>query len=232
MRYREFAPDPRLRGHVACFWLLEAETQSRSQGQRIVPDGCSEVVFQLAQPNRVWLEGRIREEPRAFLVSQLTGPLELFPASKTRNLGIRFRPGGLYPFLRRPIHELTDQVLALEQVWHDLARSVLSRLDPETGADELISVVQTELLTLQREFFSHSDTRALVMRILAQPQARLGRLSREAGSSLRQIQRRFRREVGVGPKQLGRVLRFQQLVEKSRVAFVRRIREILIDLFL
>ena len=184
--------------------------------ERFPPDGCSEIIFQLEDRNEVRRGHRIELEPAAFLVAQQRQPLEVRIGSKVRNLGVRFRPGGLFSILGVPLFELVDQVIPLAAVWPRLERILIGQLDPKAPAAELFQ--RTEAV-LEDCFLPPKQCPCPVNAAVSS----LGRasgclsvsdLARVTGWSARQLERRFRIEVGFGPKMLGRIMRFQTLLKK------------------
>src|SRR5262245_49157304 len=109
--YREQPPAARaLRPFVECLWIVQTDARGRpAPVERLLPDGCIELIVHLGEPYaRLAPDGVHRQQPRAFVVGEMTTALLVRPLGRTRTLGIRFRPGGAYPFLGARLHELTD----------------------------------------------------------------------------------------------------------------------------
>ena len=47
MNYRELTPAVRLRRYVRCYWALDASASGGTAVQRVLPDGCVEVIVNL-----------------------------------------------------------------------------------------------------------------------------------------------------------------------------------------
>src|SRR5687768_5359410 len=67
MEYREIQPDPRLRAFVTCYWILRGEN-SGSDTERILPDGCCELVFHCGDHFDQILDGKQVRQPRQLLI--------------------------------------------------------------------------------------------------------------------------------------------------------------------
>ena len=140
----------------------------------------------------------------------MTSALRVRPSSRARVVGVRFRPGGAFPFLRLPQHELTGALPALADVWPALAR------ERERLADlpDMASVVARVEDVLSR---AASRAGRPDRRVAASAAAIAGtggaiaidRLSALCGLGPRQLERLFREQVGLGPKRLARIVRFQ-----------------------
>src|SRR6185503_6420461 len=125
MEYYERRPQPPLSSFVECFWALESDVPS-TQPERILPDGCVELILNFGAQFSQHDEGELKLQPRSFLVGQMTGPILISPTGPVHLLGIRFHPGGTLPFLRLPLHEITDQVVDLGGLSSKLERELLS----------------------------------------------------------------------------------------------------------
>ncbi len=216
MKYQEYVPSKLISQAVDCLWLLETRLPQHPSFEKIPPDGCSEIIFQLEGRNELQRAGRIELEPRAFLVAQQHEPLQVRIGSRVRNLGIRFRPGGLFSVLGLPMNELVDEVLPLADVWRQFERRLMGRLDPKAPACELFRCTED---ALRSYFLSPKKGRRLVNVAVTRIFRTSGSLSvsdlaRMTGWSTRQLERRFRIEVGFGPKMLCRIARFQALVRR------------------
>src|SRR6187549_1400447 len=115
MRYQELQPGLELERFVECYWTLENERPDlTSKPEPILPDGCVEVILNLADNfNEHRGDGVKVSQPMYFLVGQMTRPIFIAPTGRVRLIGIRFQPGGAFPLLRVPMHELTDGLVEL-----------------------------------------------------------------------------------------------------------------------
>ncbi|HET8781249.1 MAG TPA: AraC family transcriptional regulator, partial [Pyrinomonadaceae bacterium] len=185
------------------------EGRGPSPPERILPDGCVELILNFGERFLQHTNNNHPElQPRHFVVGQMSGPILISPSGTVQLLGIRFHPGGTSPFLRVPMNELTDRVTELASLSTDLERELLN-----ASADEP-AISQVEAVLMARLVRGTHDSAA--MRLAARIVSSAGlvsidQLATEAGISNRQLERRFIRDIGVGPKLLSRILRFQQV---------------------
>src|SRR5437868_6757500 len=82
---------------------------SGTSAQRVLPDGCVEVIINLgAHFLRYDAAGGIERQPRSLLVGPTTRHMSIAPTGAIRLVGIRFAPGGALPFLSVSPAELRD----------------------------------------------------------------------------------------------------------------------------
>ena len=145
MRYSETKPRSPLCRFVECFWPLESDARP-SDSERILPDGCIELILNFGAEFSQHCEEQRKLQPRNFLVGQMTGPILISPTGVVRLIGIRFHPGGTVPFLRLPLHEITDQVVELGSLSSRLERDLLRVSSASSSLTEKVTAVE-EFLT-------------------------------------------------------------------------------------
>ena len=140
MDYRELTPSPRLQPYVRCYWTLRAPPVAGASPQRVLPDGCVEMIINVgARFRRHRDDGSTETQPRALLVGPTTRHMSIAPSGEIRLVGVRFRPGGALPFLSVSPGELRDAAPALEDVAPPFERSLAERLaTAEPGTEAVI----------------------------------------------------------------------------------------------
>ena len=213
MLYREIQPTAALARFVECFWSLENDAgAAATQPERLLPDGCVELILNFGERFREHQDdGKSERQPQHLLVGQMTRPILITPTGSVQLLGIRFHPGGTLPFFRIPMQELTNRVTDLEALSSEFQNDLI-RCAEETSS--LLKVAAVEKLLVERVRSCKHDSRlvSLVTKLVQNGgQVSVDQLATDAGVSSRQLERRFLLEVGIGPKLLSRILRFQQI---------------------
>ena len=188
--YDEIAPPPDLAPFVARLWSYRADAPSGAV-QRIVPDGCCELILHLGAPyeeqapDRSW-----RVQPRALFAGQLTRPLALRPTGPLRVLAARFTPDGARPFLGCAVSEATDRTL-------DMTGCL-----PEPPTDLAALAAWLDMRRRDEAWAIHPTVRAA--------------LNGEAsGIGARALQRAFLDRVGVSLQTIRSIRRFRQVFERA-----------------
>ncbi len=215
MRYAEHPVRSSLASRIECVWTAEGEEAGPGPAERVLPDGCIEWIFHLAAPYaRVGDAGRPSTQPASFVVGQMTRPLRIAPTGPVRTLGVRFRPGGAREILGLPLDRLTNAAASPEELWGAAGRRIQEEIGnaAEDGARRkaIEGFVESRLASSRPR-----DARlgAAVGVVLAGRGRRsVAEIARRAGWSPRQLEREFRSEVGLPPKTLSRIIRFQNLL--------------------
>src|ERR1043165_320535 len=124
MEFRYRRPSPRLAGFVEILWYWEGPRRPHDF-ERLLPDGSMELIVNLREDE---VRAYDRRDLRRFERLEgciLTGPRSEYfvidTDQQTRVLGVHFRPGGAFPFLRLPADELHCLQISLSGVWGSLA---------------------------------------------------------------------------------------------------------------
>lgn len=179
-----------------------------------MPDGCVELIFNLADPfKRYHPNHQVEIQPLALVAGQMRHYAMIAPTGRVKLLGIRFHPGGALPFFRFPLHELTDQIIGLDAVWHKLGSELAARIRAACSTRERIAIIESALTA---RLAQRHQTDALVNAVVGWIVQRNGlvsieHLQKNLGISSRQLERKFKTFVGLSPKFLCRILRFQKV---------------------
>jgi AraC-like DNA-binding protein len=125
--------------------------------------------------------------------------------------GVQFRPGGFRPFLRGLVSTITDQMLDPR----DVLEPELPELAGPLGLPD-IEDVEAYLRACRPAPDPKAEEAAdLVARIASKPDlTRVDAVAREAGTTVRSLQRLFADYVGVGPKWVIRRYRLHEVTER------------------
>ena len=220
MEYVEFPAPSMLADVVRCVWLLSGPASAASVAQPVVPDGCAEIVLNLADPFRRFRDGGAWEmQPRSMVVGQITEAVVIAPSGGVDLVGIRLQPWGASSVLSVPATDLRDVLLPLDTVDADMARDLPDELHEESASAARAATVFSYLVRLGRRTppCPRSRARAIVGEATRQPEATTVRqLAARLGLGERQLERELDRHVGLRPKMLLRIARFQRALSVAR----------------
>lgn len=212
MKYREYAPRPSLAAFVHCLWTLEGAAMRRAgEMDPVLPDGRSELVLHFGDPfERLGPTGLAFTQPSLIFAGQLEERLMLRPTGRVSVLGVRFRPDGATALFETPQHALVDHTVAVDDLRPALARALAEVQDAVDAAVDAVAPVQARLERWCRP--ERLDRRVgHVVDTIARHRGRVAidRLADRVGLTRRHLERRFRAQVGIAPKRLARIARFQ-----------------------
>lgn len=208
--YREHLPPPELRDVVRCAWELTGDAEA-GDFEPIVPDGCPELVFNLADPYRRRSRTGAHLQPRAMVVGQTTEAAWVGPSGVSTLVGLRLHPWGGPVLFGVPMSELIDAFVPGADVlgrWVDDVHHHMGELPPPRRIDALFEAVHRRLAG--RAGTSIPLARSVVRRIASSGgRVSVRALARAYGTSERTLQRLLHRDVGLAPSTLVRIVRVQ-----------------------
>jgi AraC-like DNA-binding protein len=195
---------------------MSARDASAAPAERILPDGCTEWVIHLG--DRFLVEntvGRWTEQPCAFLVGPSDKALRIKPGRRVDTVGVRFRPGALARFLRVPLHSLSGRTPALDDLLGSSAASLVAALAEDRDAASRVRRLDAFVARIAAHHAPPlAGVGAAVEAALAsRGAATVDALATACGLGRRQLERRFLEEVGLPPKVLLRLIRFQSVFQ-------------------
>ena len=213
MDYQTYIPHTDLQSLVSCYWTLEVPGQSEPQKQRIVPDGCIEMAFILGDDiKRYTSESEFILQPRAMVLGQTIEPFYIEPTGYVKTFAVRFYPYGFANFVSEPISNLANQETPINQLFgvetaDDLEQKIISAENTE----QRISIIEKFLLDrLNDEKTINTIVKNTVESLLStKGSASINSILNGDLSKRRQLERNFKKQIGVSPKQLGKVIRLQ-----------------------
>lgn len=204
-RYQEFAPPAALRPFVRVIWTYAAPNPSPTI-QRIAPDGCPELIFDLGAPYAEQdADGTFRLQPSALFAGQMTRPLVMHPTGQTELAAIRFEPDGARGFLGFPLSDATDRRLDMVE---RLAGFAPPPGDPAGQAAAFVSWLEDQ--RRGADWTIDPLVRAEVQAAAAEQPAPV-----RAPSEQRALQRLFADRVGVSPRLLRSIFRFRRIFDHA-----------------
>ena len=203
MHFSQHAAPPPLAHWVKTIWLAQGTRAEFAAPEPIVPDGCVEIVLNLADP----FADHRGLQPLDLIAGQMTGPVTAVATGDVDLIGVRFWPGRAGVALRLPMWQLRDRLIEASTVMRGSAQLV-------EALRELPRLQRIARLSaaLSQQFGSRWRSTSAVDHALALIEAQSGNIgidavARRVGFTRRHLERRFKDEVGLGMKQFARITR-------------------------
>ncbi len=188
-----------------------------------MPEGVVELIFDMQEtPKSLYWGVKYPAETqfqRAWVSGQRLGPIVIQSGPSTM-MGVRFRPGGAWPFFNKALPDLTDYVVPLDLIWGFKAQDVRDRLLAANSLAARFRILESFLSS-----FIGADTEPdpLVAFALGQisqnpAAATIGEMVERSGYSHRHFTESIKRKVGITPKELAKLNRFQRTLASVEAA--------------
>lgn len=211
------APDPRLRGHVLSYCLYDEQTASFRR-RRELPSQRVTLIVNLGVPIRVLdhgAEDAWSDQPAGFVA----GLWDTYAITETRGsqrgVQVELTAVGAHLLLGLPMHELTNRVITLDEAFGRAGARLREAIGKASRYAPRFAALDDFFLDRLDDARSPvpSVTRALARLSQRAGNVRVRALADEIGCSRRHLNARFNEQVGVPPKLLARILRFERALK-------------------
>jgi len=219
----KYSPHPELKNYIQCYWTLKCfDTDSLKKFYLVSLDAGLDIVFNLSNPVGCGVDYSTPVMiDKDFIIGSLARSLHIEPSGGISLFGVRFTPEGLYPYFSMPPADISDFCVEIEEIW-ELNGLGLAKLIHNTNPvpESLIQTFEDFFLNRMKKFRKHSLN---VEKAVAMIRSHKGRISVEALAnslkiSIRHLERKFIKRIGIPPKQLCRIFRIKNVLIDSKIS--------------
>ena len=215
MSFKRISPPAELNRYIECFWIVEDEDPTPTI-QKIIPDGFPEMVFHFGDPYWIKLKSlksRWNKQSWSLLGGQITQHFFLRNIGVSNILGIKFRPAAIGMLFNVDMHELTDRVVPLRVIGNPALKSLEDLVKRSSTHAERINAVAECILKSSHVVNDQRINDAVDKILSSNGTIAIGDISRETECNERQLERLFRKYIGLSPKLYSRIVRFAYIFQ-------------------
>ncbi|MBO0340833.1 MAG: helix-turn-helix domain-containing protein [Bacteroidota bacterium] len=213
MKYQTYKPYKDLASIVKFYWTLEVPFDPKNQKQKIVPDGCIEMTFNFGDKiKRYTSENDFILHPNAMVMGQRTKSYDILPVGNVDTFAICFYPVGFVNFVKSPLENLVDKETPIAELFgeaeaNELERQMIQAIDTQKRID----IIETFLLKKLNERTTISNIVKSTVDTLLKTNGTtpINVILKDDISKRKQLERHFKKQIGISPKQLGKAIRLQ-----------------------
>lgn len=213
MNYQTYKPHKDLESIVKFYWTLEVPFDPKNQKQKIVPDGCIEMTFNFGDKiKRYTSETDFIFHSNAMVMGQRTKSYYILPIGDVDTFAICFYPIGFINFVKTPLENLVDKETPISELFgqeeaKDLEQQMIQAIDIQ----QRITIIESFLLKILNEKNTISNIVKSTVDALLKTNGTtpINVILKDDVSKRRQLERHFRKQIGISPKQLGKAIRLQ-----------------------
>jgi AraC-like DNA-binding protein len=213
MNYQTYKPHKDLESIVKFYWTLEVPFDPNNQKQKIVPDGCIEMTFNFGDKIRRYTsDNDFILHPNAMVMGQRTKSFDILPTGNVDTFAICFYPIGFANFVKIPLDNLVDQETPVSDLFGQLeANELEQKMIQAVDTQHRINIIETFLLKiLNKKNTISSIVKSTVNALLkTKGTATINAILKDDVSKRRQLERHFKKQIGISPKQLSKAIRLQ-----------------------
>lgn len=209
---------PPLNQWIQFVWISKGENDTTKS--KILPNGVIELILNFGNKQKTLDKDTLLTDKyfKNYWVAGLQShPIIIQSLTDTNLIGIRFLPGGAYPFFKFPVNKISDVVVEADWMKKELKalRNSISDLSDHTGIRHTIEKY------LWTKFDGSCLTNESVMYVankifFSEEDISISELVRKAGYSHKHFLSLFKSQVGTSPKNLQRIMRLQKVIRIAK----------------
>lgn len=215
MQYTPYMPEGELSAMVEVIFHVKDYTPEHHI-ERLVPDGFASLVIELDDQERYIYDNESLEKMQVCTGSWVSGLFDQYISisalPRTELIAVRFKPGGLFPFLTNNTYDYHNIVLpGMDVLGHDtnvLRKDLKSIISPMEKTQSLARWLERKKINettpaIQRacQHIMHNPTLSTIEEVVT-----------ASGYSKKQFIHLFKKEIGLTPKLFQRIMKFQQIL--------------------
>ena len=220
MKLTFIRPRRELTTYIESLWVFESEFGLPAMDQSLAaPNGCAKLIIPYENSLESIANNRSqvsREQGLYFVGNMDTSTVIRSSGQRTGFIGIEFSPHGAFPVFGVPMNETFNSLADAESLFGRWGREVRGRLRELPTAMLKVDFIQSELVRLLLPNSRRNDLVDYCVRALRNTHGRLPirDLERKTGFSRQHLTAQFQRHVGLSPKALAGIFRFQKFYRR------------------
>ena len=209
-----------LKPYIQSFWVFESPIgMPASETNMAAPNGCPKLIIPIENSITSNADGRVqesREQGLYFVGNRDSSTVLKTSPRNTCFIGIEFFPHGAYPIFGLPMDETMNRLQPADVVFAKWGRDVRERLHNQTSLHEKIDCIQDQLIRRLRGRQFRSPIVDYCLKSLKSREGLVSirELEKGTGYSRRYLEILFKKHVGLSPKVLAGIFRFQRFYRK------------------
>ncbi len=215
MKLKHLTPtNPLLRSYIRKHWYFESDVPiPRLQNDTTVPNGLPKLIFVLKGDLIADDLGRIHRAVAGEVV--LTGvhdyPVGIFSTEPHTAFGFELNPQGAASLFRLNMSEMKNRIGTLEEIIGPSARALMDRALNARTLNETRELIENFLLSFVQQASPRQELATYAINAIRESRGLItvADLAKRTGYSTRYVNRIFDEAVGVSPKLLSQIEKFQ-----------------------
>ncbi len=184
---------------------------------KYLPDGTINIVFELTGTPKFIYDNSSKKEIQECTDVWFSGVLKEYitiSAHAEEMIVVIFKPGSGYPLTHKPVDHFTDKVTSAHIVFGSSVTDLHHKLKHPTSPEEKFSDIEQWISSqlIEDEFYLNIMQTAIENIKNSSSQITIADVAAKTGYSQKQFIQLFKKYIGITPKQLHRIVRFNEIL--------------------
>lgn len=212
MVFKHISPPEELKNIIEYYWIAE-NGDPTPMSEKIIPDGFTEIIFHYGDPYLIRLKKSWEEQTKSLFAGQISGYFYLQNTGISGVIGIKLKPTALTHLYRISMDSFTDKVVDLSEIPEISAALEKKKLGLNNNHDEMASALNLYFQSIAHRYDHGPADEAIEMIFEAKGMLSVNDITSTLYISERQLERIFKKYIGLSPKFYCRIIRFNYIFQ-------------------
>jgi len=216
MEFTRVSPHPDLAEFIECYWMMYSD-DSLPTVEKIIPDGFTELIFNYRDVYQSQISGHWSLQSPNLLAGQLRTYFYLQNTGTTGSVAIKLKPAALSQLFGLSMDQYVDQIIDLSSLAHPMLNGLTEKINTavalkQTQQGELIKeLLDNYFMKLVPSATANPLKQPLDLIFQTNGMLTVAEMASAADVSERQLERLFKKYIGLSPKYYARIIRFNYI---------------------
>jgi AraC-like DNA-binding protein len=218
MEFTRISPHPDLEGFIECYWMMYSEN-SVPQVEKIIPDGFTEIIFNYGDVYKSKISGDWTLQSPNLLAGQLKTFFYLENTGRTGSIAIKLKPAALTQLFGFSMDQYLDKIVDLDSFSNPELKQLKEKIDEcvrlgYNREEQFVKRILDEYFAKLIQTAPENPLEGPLNLIFSSNGlATVAEMVAVAGVSERQLERLFKKYIGLSPKYYARIIRFNYIFQ-------------------
>jgi len=212
MKFTRIDPHPQLEHLIECYWMMQ-DNDLTPNIEKIIPDGFTELIFNYGSVYKARTHGEWHLQTPNLLAGQISSYFYLENTGATGSFAIKLKPAALTQLFNLNMVNYLDKIVDLDTFPNHELATLKEKVLPFIDEHHLKQVLDNYFLELSKNATINPLKDTLDLIFNSNGMASVAEMISVAQVSERQLERLFKKYVGLSPKYYSRIIRFNYIFQ-------------------
>lgn len=212
MTFARLEPDSSIAHLIECYWMMQSE-DSIPKIEKIIPDGFTELIFNYKEVYKAKTDGTWHLQSPNLLAGQISSYFYLENTGLTGSCAIKLKPAALTQLYGLNMESYLDKIVDLDEFPNAALAALKNIVLPFQGAAHFKTTMDEYFIQLAKTADQNPLEGVLELIFNSNGMSPVSELVTTARLSERQLERLFKKYIGLSPKYYSRIIRFNYIFE-------------------
>jgi AraC-like DNA-binding protein len=221
MKFKRIESLSSLKHLIECYWLIENDN-AEPEAQKVIPDGFTELIFHYRNPYQINIDGVWHQQTKYLFAGQISQFFYLKNTGPVGMIAVKLKPAAFTQLFNVDMHLYTNEAVDLATLKIEKLEELKQKVIPFTNEEEAKHIFDEFFAGLLTTIKENPVTKAIDLIFETNGLIKVEEIAAKTGVGARQLERLFKKYIGLTPKYYCRIIRFNyiyQLIQQGNTSW-------------